>query len=83
MTAADWRGLTGPNADPRVRDALVQLYRESVWAEVRRALRLVFIAPTAIGARPRRSLRRGTPNRGARGFSQSDAPVSCGRLNSN
>jgi hypothetical protein len=31
MTAADWHGLTGPGADPRVRDALVQLYRESVW----------------------------------------------------
>ena len=31
MTTADWRGPTGPNTDPRVRDALVQLYRESVW----------------------------------------------------
>jgi hypothetical protein len=31
MTAAEWRGLTGPNAEPRVRAALAQLYRESVW----------------------------------------------------
>jgi len=31
MTAADWRGLTGLNAEQRVRDALVQMYRESVW----------------------------------------------------
>jgi len=30
MTAAEWRGMTGPNADPRVRDTLVQIYRESV-----------------------------------------------------
>ena len=33
MTATDWRGLTGPNADTRVRDALVQLYRESVFVK--------------------------------------------------
>src|SRR5688572_32631435 len=31
MSSVEWRDLTGPNADPRVRDALVQLYRESVW----------------------------------------------------
>jgi hypothetical protein len=31
ISAADWIGLTGPTADPRVRDALVQMYRESVW----------------------------------------------------
>jgi hypothetical protein len=31
MTAGEWRGLTGLDADPRVRDALVQMYREAVW----------------------------------------------------
>ena len=31
MSSAEWRGLCGPDADPRVRDALVQLYRDSVW----------------------------------------------------
>jgi hypothetical protein len=31
MTCAERRGLTGPTADARVRDALVRLYRESVW----------------------------------------------------
>jgi hypothetical protein len=31
MTAVERVGLTGPNADPRVHDALVHLYLESVW----------------------------------------------------
>lgn len=31
MSTADWLNLTGSRVDPRVREALTQLYRESVW----------------------------------------------------
>jgi hypothetical protein len=45
MTAAEWRGLTGANADPRVRDALVQMYVESVRAKFVRRYGLAYPAP--------------------------------------
>ncbi len=31
MTPADWRGLTGPEADPTVRAALLGLWAAEVW----------------------------------------------------
>jgi hypothetical protein len=56
MSAADWRSLTGPNAEPRVRDTLVQLYRESVWPRFVRRYGFSYPArldPLRVNERPR------------------------------
>lgn len=52
MTAAEWRALTGPDADPPVRDALRQLYAESVWPMSVR--RYGWSPPQALDAAPKR-----------------------------